>query len=225
MKNSPRSKSQKKGWKGYIILSVAAVSFYLYAANPWATPSVIPANTITGNTNVTLAPTTSIQSRLPTNTARPQRSPATARPLPTSTPAPTPLIVSVSSTSNLRQGPSARYDVITKIAPSDAITILSQRTVYDELWYHVQVGDNDGWMSASLFDIPSEYQAELTLDRSKLPRLPTVVPTARPRPTARPASNSGQRVGAICRDGSRSYATGRGACSHHGGVDHWLYAP
>lgn len=31
------------------------------------------------------------------------------------------------------------------------------------------------------------------------------------------------RVGARCCDGSRSYATGRGACSHHGGVDYWLY--
>jgi len=31
------------------------------------------------------------------------------------------------------------------------------------------------------------------------------------------------RVGCICRDGSHSNATGRGACSHHGGVDHWLY--
>ena len=31
------------------------------------------------------------------------------------------------------------------------------------------------------------------------------------------------RVGAICCDSSRSYATGRGACSHHGGVCRWLY--
>ncbi len=31
-----------------------------------------------------------------------------------------------------------------------------------------------------------------------------------------------RRVGAICRDGTRSYATGRGACSHHGGVRNWL---
>jgi len=36
-------------------------------------------------------------------------------------------------------------------------------------------------------------------------------------------TNSGERTGCICRDGTRSYATGRGACSHHGGVDHWLY--
>lgn len=35
---------------------------------------------------------------------------------------------------------------------------------------------------------------------------------------------SGPRIGAICRDGWRSQATGSGACSHHGGVDHWLYA-
>lgn len=31
------------------------------------------------------------------------------------------------------------------------------------------------------------------------------------------------RVGAICQDGWRSSATGRGACSHHGGVKRWLY--
>lgn len=32
-----------------------------------------------------------------------------------------------------------------------------------------------------------------------------------------------RRIGAICNDGWRSSATGRGACSHHGGVKHWLY--
>lgn len=31
------------------------------------------------------------------------------------------------------------------------------------------------------------------------------------------------RVGAICRDGWRSSATGRGACSNHSGVKRWLY--
>lgn len=31
------------------------------------------------------------------------------------------------------------------------------------------------------------------------------------------------RVGAICRDGTESKATGRGACSHHGGVREWKY--
>ena len=31
------------------------------------------------------------------------------------------------------------------------------------------------------------------------------------------------RIGAICKDGTTSSATGRGACSHHGGVAYWLY--
>ena len=30
------------------------------------------------------------------------------------------------------------------------------------------------------------------------------------------------RTGAICKDGTRSKATGRGACSHHGGVARWI---
>lgn len=36
-----------------------------------------------------------------------------------------------------------------------------------------------------------------------------------------PNTNS-YRSGAICKDGWRSNATGRGACSHHGGVLYWL---
>lgn len=31
------------------------------------------------------------------------------------------------------------------------------------------------------------------------------------------------RVGAICNDGTRSYSTGSGTCSHHGGVNYWIY--
>ena len=34
---------------------------------------------------------------------------------------------------------------------------------------------------------------------------------------------SGERRGAVCKDGTTTTATGSGACSHHGGVDHWLY--
>lgn len=36
-------------------------------------------------------------------------------------------------------------------------------------------------------------------------------------------NNYNVRTGAICRDGWHSSATGRGACSHHGGVSYWLY--
>ena len=34
----------------------------------------------------------------------------------------------------------------------------------------------------------------------------------------------GGRIGANCFDGSKSSATGRGACSHHGGVAEWVYS-
>lgn len=37
------------------------------------------------------------------------------------------------------------------------------------------------------------------------------------------AQTTRYRVGATCNDGTTSTATGRGACSHHGGVRCWLY--
>lgn len=40
--------------------------------------------------------------------------------------------------------------------------------------------------------------------------------------TPAPGPSSGLRSGAICMDGATSMATGRGACSHHGGVSHWF---
>ena len=45
-----------------------------------------------------------------------------------------------------------------------------------------------------------------------------------PKPAPQPVQQqSHYRVGAICRDGWQSSTTGRGACSHHGGVSEWLY--
>jgi len=32
------------------------------------------------------------------------------------------------------------------------------------------------------------------------------------------------RIGALCNDKTDSSATGRGACSHHGGVNCWKYS-
>ena len=32
------------------------------------------------------------------------------------------------------------------------------------------------------------------------------------------------RVGALCNDNTTSKATGKGACSHHGGVSCWQYS-
>ena len=45
-------------------------------------------------------------------------------------------------------------------------------------------------------------------------------------PRSNPATVAEQlhRIGAVCRDGSEGGATGRGACSHHGGVRCWKYS-
>ena len=51
----------------------------------------------------------------------------------------------------------------------------------------------------------------------------TVAPTLAPNPTPYVPPSSGVRTGAICNDGWHSTATGSGACSYHGGVNHWLY--
>ncbi|MBG0860175.1 MAG: DUF3761 domain-containing protein [Bacteroidales bacterium] len=34
--------------------------------------------------------------------------------------------------------------------------------------------------------------------------------------------SSPDRVGAICKDGTRAYTTDPGTCSDHGGVDRWI---
>lgn len=52
---------------------------------------------------------------------------------------------------------------------------------------------------------------------------PAPQPTPPPAADPTPAPPSGRRIGAICRDGSHSNATGSGACSHHGGVREWIY--
>jgi hypothetical protein len=48
-------------------------------------------------------------------------------------------------------------------------------------------------------------------------------PTQTPVPTATTRPVITYRCGAVCNDGWRSNATGRGACSHHGGVAYWVY--
>lgn len=38
------------------------------------------------------------------------------------------------------------------------------------------------------------------------------------------AQSTRHRIGAMCQDNTTSTATGRGACSHHGGVSCWRYS-
>jgi hypothetical protein len=167
---------------------------------------------------------------------------------PTATIVPTPPSGEVATGGNLRSEPRIALEtVIGQLCPSDQIAYVSQQRVGDDLWYRIRVIERkadctakqvavgaEGWASSTLLSEPSyaieEYArvAQITLLPATVLPTATPKPTAVPRPTAAPKpavvpAPSGGRVGAICRDGTRSSATGRGACSHHGGVAQWLY--
>lgn len=116
---------------------------------------------------------------------------------------------------NLRGGPGTTYPVVGAVQSGQSLNVIAQSPAGD--WYQL---DNGQWIAGFLVDSTvalSEQPAE-TVAPTPIPQ-----PTPAPAPTANPLS--GQRSGAVCRDGTRSSATGRGACSHHGGVDHWTYYP
>ena len=77
--------------------------------------------------------------------------------------------------------------------------------------------------------------------RYTIPSIPRYTATTSPRYTVPPTPSytipttpiytiptitapATRRIGAVCRDGWRSRATGSGACSWHGGVSRWLYS-
>jgi hypothetical protein len=64
------------------------------------------------------------------------------------------------------------------------------------------------------------YQDKVEVVTQPTPHIVVRTPKPAPQPVQQ---QSHYRVGAICRDGWQSSATGRGACSHHGGVSEWLY--
>jgi len=78
----------------------------------------------------------------------------------------------------------------------------------DDQWWQVQTSTKRCWVPLSNVIVAGNRA------------LVSVVVTIVDQPSA---PKTGVRTGAICRDGWTSSATGRGACSHHGGVGHWTY--
>lgn len=179
-----------------------------------ATPEpTSPASSSLSNTN---------SNRTKSTSSKPTAAPTAA---PTATPQPAAAIV---QGGNFRSGPGTGFDIIQTLEVGTAVRLMRTKQMDDGgRWFYVAAGDQKGWIHSILLgldgtetlDLPEDTQAYI----APTPK-PTAVPVAQPKPAA-PATTSGGRTGAICRDGSRSYATGRGACSHHGGVDHWLYGP
>ncbi len=134
------------------------------------------------------------------------------------------LLPVANSNANLRTGPDTNFPVLGGAQVGQALDIVAQNETGD--WYKLSSG---AWIAAFLVD---NKPASLAVDAPSAlaeqsttgsPPTPTPLPPAPAAPTPNPLS--GQRYGAICRDGTQSGATGRGACSHHGGVAQWLVYP
>jgi uncharacterized protein YraI len=137
--------------------------------------------------------------------------------------------VQVTRSVNLRTGPGTSFSVIRTLRVKTMVELVARRDENGERWYQVRADGDEGWVSGAILKVDAVQAAALpTNNDSFAPPTSTPKPTAIPKPTVAPkptaaAVFSGVRVGAVCRDGTRSSATGRGACSHHGGVEHWLY--
>ena len=68
------------------------------------------------------------------------------------------------------------------------------------------------------------YENKTRIITQPVTRIILRTPKPAPQPVSQPKHHASYRTGAICRDGWESSATGRGACSHHGGVSEWLYS-
>jgi uncharacterized protein YraI len=174
-------------------------------------------------------PVLTIQTALPLPTATTQ---PTAQPTatPTEIATPTPLAqVQVTRAVNLRTGPGLDFTVIRTLRVKTDVELIALRDENGNRWYQVRAGEDEGWVSGQILKVDAAQAALLpTNTDSFTPPTATPKPTALPKPTVAPKQLAapvvtGGRIGAICRDRTRSNATGRGACSHHGGVDHWLY--
>jgi SH3-like domain-containing protein len=154
---------------------------------------------------------------------------------PTATPTeiatPTPLAqVQIARSVNLRTGPGLDYAVIRTLKVRTIIDLIARRDENGERWYQVRAGADEGWVSGVIVQVDESQAAALPINSEAFTpptataaAKPKSAPPAAPKPTAVPeptavAVSSGVRIGAICRDGTRSNATGRGACSHHVGL-------
>lgn len=217
-----------------VVRRLIVVALLVLAACGSAPAAIVPTDIPPTATRITEAD--------PTETPEPTATePPTDTPEPTSTPI---AVVAVKQRGALRNQPRSGPPTDEYLCPQDQVSVVEQVAVDDFFWYYVRVVDigprcqdnrvrpgAEGWTTSHLLDTVSSEQAALipTPLANRVTPTPTKEPThtpgptREPKPTAAPAPGGGQRIGAICRDGTRSSATGSGACSGHGGVDHWIY--
>lgn len=85
---------------------------------------------------------------------------------------------------------------------------------------YTRVGITEKCVSVSIDKVtgPSDNSAVLHTTAQEF----TVIYLAAPEPVVQAPAYQAPQGGAVCRDGSRSYSTGSGTCSWHGGVSYYL---
>jgi len=98
------------------------------------------------------------------------------------------------------------------------ITLAVAQADIGDHWVHAYYGISFVAATASSVQTAAATPAPTIAKVTEPTPVPTEAPTA-----GTPTPVPGTRRGAVCKDGTSSDATGSGACSRHGGVDHWLY--
>jgi serine protease Do len=128
----------------------------------------------------------------PTATSAPTATP-TIKPTekPSATPTPAPHAIVTSETLNIRSGPNTQYDVITRVAKGDALTVVGQTDQCN--WLRILTAQNVvGWVARRS---GGAELVQLNLPCAEIPAVsvpsPTPRPTVRPQPTQPPAPAQG----------------------------------
>lgn len=145
---------------------------------------------------------------------------------------------------NIRNGPGTTYPIRGQLRVGDSASVIGKSTDGEWVqieWQQESILYKGGWVSikfvkfyetASIIPVtettqtttPSNSNASQSSSGSQSTASNSSTTTIPKPPTSNSASVLRNRYGAICRDGSTSQSTGRGACSHHGGVSRWLYS-
>jgi hypothetical protein len=187
-----------------------------------ATPSLPPATHATIPTSEPTALATVASTIQEAETPSPFATIApTKEPTPLPQPSPASQVPGVASRDvNIRGGPGVNYAVVGGLKQGDSIAVVGKSVDGD--WWQI----DRGWVSTGFVEVSGNTTAVPVVAAPPLPTL-TATAVASATPTIQvvypPPTIAGIRVGAVCNDGTRSNATGRGACSHHGGVAYWLY--
>ena len=151
--------------------------------------------------------------------AQPPPSPTpspTPSPVPAPTPTPTPSTYTLTGTIQDATGGAGLADVAVRI--SEGTNANRSTTTNTAGAYSLST------LSAGTFTVAFSKSGYSSATRTVALTASSTLSLSLSRTVTTPAPQTRFRIGAVCRDGSLSNATGSGACSSHGGVSCWRYS-